>query len=277
MIQDIYPMNFANEYRPVPPTDDSYVIICENRSILMKKENGTISLPKISDFDKKYQSDYIYLFSVNNDNFYILKYFDDSIYDKYEFIYVEKLRQAKPKHLAFCAVTGLQLFTWYKNRQHCGRCGGKLEHSEKERMMFCPTCKIYEYPKISPAVIVGVYHKDKLLLSKYADREYKKYALLAGFAEIGETIEETIKREVMEEVGLQVKNIRYYKSQPWSFSDTLLFGFFAELDGSEDITLDKTELSTAEWFERDKIPVAYDGVSLTNEMIMMFKENKIDL
>ena len=70
-------MNFANEYRPVPPTDDSYVKICKNRSILMKKENGTISLPKISDFDKKYQSDYIYLFSVNNDNFYILKYFDD--------------------------------------------------------------------------------------------------------------------------------------------------------------------------------------------------------
>ena len=80
-------------------------------------------------------------------------------------------------------------------------------------------------------------------MSKYAGRDYKKYALIAGFAEIGETIEETVQREVMEEVGLKVKNLRYYKSQPWSFSNTLLFGFFAELDGSAEITLDEEELA----------------------------------
>ena len=79
-------------------------------------------------------------------------------------------------------------------------------------------------------------------MSKYAGRNYKKYALLAGFAEIGETLEETVKREVMEEVGLKVKNIRYYKSQPWSFSDTLLMGFYCDLDGSDEITLDRKNL-----------------------------------
>ena len=132
-----------------------------------------------------------------------------------------------------------------------------------------------EYPKISPAVIVGVTDGNRILMSKYADRDYKKYALLAGFTEIGETIEETVKREVMEEVGLKVKNIRFYKSQPWSFTDTLLMGFFANLDGDSEITLDQEELALAEWFEREEIPVTERNISLTNEMILAFKNSKI--
>ncbi len=97
------------------------------------------------------------------------------------------------------------------------------------------------------------------------------YALIAGFTEIGETLEETVQREVMEEVGLKVKNIRYYKSQPWSFSSTLLCGFFCDVDGDTDITLDTEELSVGEWFEREDIPLEDDGISLTREMIGVFK------
>lgn len=141
-------------------------------------------------------------------------------------------------------------------------------------MLLCPQCGNMVYPRISPAVIIAVTHGNRLLMSKYAQREYKKYALLAGFTEIGETLEETVEREVMEEVGLRVKNITYYKSQPWSFSDTLLMGFFCELDGEEEITLDEEELALAEWFERDAIPVTPDDISLTNEMIMAFKNNE---
>ena len=112
-------------------------------------------------------------------------------------------------------------------------------------------------------------------MSKYAGREFKKYALLAGFNEIGESIEETVRREVMEEVGLKVKNIRYYKSQPWSFTDTLLLGFFCELDGDDTITLDQDELALAEWFEREKMPVKEEDLSLTNEMMMAFKNGDV--
>lgn len=128
-----------------------------------------------------------------------------------------------------------------------------------------------EYPKIAPAVIVAVTNGDKLLMSRYANRTSKRYALIAGFTEIGETVEETVAREVMEEVGLRVKNIRYYKSQPWSFSDTLLIGFFAELDGGAAITLDKEELAEAVWVSRADIKVEPDNLSLTNEMILKFK------
>ena len=139
--------------------------------------------------------------------------------------------------------------------------------------MKCPKCGRLVYPKICPAVIVAVCNGDKLLLTKYAGREYHNYALVAGFAEIGETIEDTVRREVYEETGLHVKNLKYYKSQPWTFTDTLLFGFFCELDGSAEIRVDHDELSIAEWVKREDIDVINDGISLTNEMICVFKES----
>ena len=150
-----------------------------------------------------------------------------------------------------------------------------MSHSEKERMLYCEDCHNMEFPKICPAVIIGVTDGNRILMSKYAGRAYKKYALLAGFTEIGETVEQTVAREVMEEVGLKVKNIRYYKSQPWAFTDTLLMGFYCDLDGEDKITLDQNELALAEWFEREEIPVGPSRDSLTNEMIIQFKNGAV--
>ena len=123
-------------------------------------------------------------------------------------------------------------------------------------------------------MIVAVTHGDRLLLSKYAGRAYTRYALLAGYTEIGETIEQTVHREVMEEVGLQVKNLRYYKSQPWGVDGNVLMGFFCDVDGSDDIHIDENELSMAAWYPRDALPARDDGISLTREMIRIFGEGK---
>ena len=111
------------------------------------------------------------------------------------------------------------------------------------------------------------------MLTKYAGRAGAWYALVAGFTEVGETIEETVHREVMEEVGLRVRNLRYYKSQPWSFSDTLLMGFWCEVDGDASITVDQTELKEARWFTREEMPDerVRDRASLTGEMIERFR------
>ena len=149
-----------------------------------------------------------------------------------------------------------------------------MKHDTKERMMYCPSCGRREYPVLMPAVIVGITNGDKIICSKYEGRSFKQYALIAGFAEIGETIEETVQREVMEEVGLKVKNLRYYKSQPWSFSGTLLFGFFCDVDGDDTLTVDHKELSIAQWFERDQIIGQDTDSSLTNEMMMVFAAGK---
>ena len=113
---------------------------------------------------------------------------------------------------------------------------------------------------------------DRLLLTRYRGRPFKKYALIAGFNEIGESIEQTVRREVLEETGLHVKNLRFYKSQPWVFTDSLLFGFFAELDGSDKITVQEDELSEASWFYRSEIPEDRTHLSLTGEMMEQFRK-----
>ena len=192
----------------------------------------------------------------------------------YEFHETRELRYVQPQYLAFATVTGYQLWFWYKNRRFCGCCGKPMKHDTKERMMYCPSCGRREYPVLMPAVIVGITNGDKIICSKYEGRSFKQYALIAGFAEIGETIEETVQREVMEEVGLKVKNLRYYKSQPWSFSGTLLFGFFCDVDGEDTLTVDHEELSIAQWFERDQIIGQDNNSSLTNEMMMVFAAGK---
>ena len=164
------------------------------------------------------------------------------------------------------------MYTWYENNHFCGKCGKELLRNENERKLQCPACGNEVFPRINPAVIVAVSHGDELILTKYAGREYKKYALIAGFAEFGETIEQTVQREVMEEVGIRVKNLRYYKSQPWGFSGSLLFGFFAEAEGDLTIYRQEDELAEAMWVPAEEIVLDIEEISLTREMMQVFQK-----
>lgn len=194
---------------------------------------------------------------------------------KWQFMPISQLKQFGPKRRAFAGLVGYEYDTWYATRRFCGRCGTPLVHDMVERMVRCPQCGAMEFPKLFPAVIVGIVdtQRNKILVSRYANREYKRYALIAGFCEMGETVEETVHREVMEEVGLRVKNLRYYKSQPWPPSSSLLFGFFCELDGSNSIKLDDHELESAEWIGRDKLPCDED-YSLTRDMMQVLRDGR---
>ena len=145
---------------------------------------------------------------------------------------------------------------------------------ETLRALKC-SCGNLVFPVIAPAVIVGVIHEDKILVTRYAGREFKGLALIAGFCEIGETAEDTVRREVMEEAGLRVKNIRYFASQPWGFASNLLLGYYAELDGSDEIHLDEEELQSAVWVSRTELePVVENRLSLTGTMIERFRLGK---
>ena len=275
MIQDITPHRYHNEYHAYEIQEEDYVLFYNQREVLLKYDGEQIVYPKYKEISRREERTFVYFFTIDDCHYFWCDEADEELLNVYHFESIQKMRKAQPKYKGFAGVTGLQLAEWYRSRRFCGRCGTRMVHSDKERMMQCPECGLMEYPKISPAVIIGLVHQNKILMSKYAGRAYKNYALLAGFSEIGETVEETVRREVMEEVGLKVGRLHYYKSQPWSFTDTLLMGFYAELEGGEDITLDKTELSMAEWFEREEIPVTYEDCSLTNEMIIAFKEGKI--
>ena len=182
------------------------------------------------------------------------------------------MHEIMPRFIAFAGITALQLDGWYRNNRYCGHCGGLLKKDHKERMLYCEKCGSRVYPRINPAVIIAVTKGSKLLMTKYAGRTYKNYALVAGFNEAGETIEQTVRREVMEEVGLKVKNLKYYKSQPWGLSGSLLSGFFCELDGDDKITLQEDELSLGTWVKADDLDLEDDGISLTREMILKFKK-----
>lgn len=184
------------------------------------------------------------------------------------------LRRTKPKEECYAGETAYHLYVWYRDNSFCGRCGEHLEYSHKERAMICPSCGNVVYPKIAPAVIVGILNAsgDKIVMTRYAGREYKGHALVAGFCEIGETAEDTVRREVLEEVGLHVRNIRYYKSQPWGFDSNLLFGYYCTADEDEPIHMDDGELAKAVWVSRDEIGEEERNLSLTAEMIMHFKE-----
>lgn len=275
MIQEIAPYKFNNQYQLRTPTAESSVLCYDENKVLIKKNtDGTIGLPAFKDLEAKnagIDKDLTYLFSIDDRTFYLAdvgKPHDGFIWET-----ITNTMKLRPRHLAFAAVTGYQLFNWYKNRKYCGRCGELLCKDEKTRSLSCLSCGQVEYPKIAPAVIIGVTNGSKLLLASYPN--YEKYALLAGFVEIGESLEETVKREVMEEVGLTVKNIRYYKSQPWPVVDNLLAGFFCEVDGSDNINFDTEELAGAAWFERQHIPLIdehTDG-SLTFDMMKHFKES----
>lgn len=272
MIQDIAPHVYHNEYQPVPPTEDSLLLYFEGDQVLAGCGEEALSFPRF----RELSPNLLYLFSIDKCTFYLSRLRPDFPPGQFEMKSVRIFRDACPGWMSFAGITAHQLYHWYEAHRFCGHCGRPLVHSEQERMLHCPDCGIMEYPKISPAVIVGIVHNDRILMSKYAGRGAAHYALIAGFAEIGETIEETVRREVYEEVGLRVKNLRYYKSQPWSFSDSLLFGFFAELEGEDEtITLDTQELATAGWFTRKEAPAQPLNISLTSEMIWKFKNGEV--
>lgn len=274
MIQDIAPEKYDNHYAEQSPAAEDWLLVYRNGEVLCRFEEGRICFPKAGEVCQK-EMDITYLFTISGEKFYLLKNELEEALSGYGWEKPVIFRNVSPKYMGFAGITGQQLYEWYRSNRFCGRCGKPMTPDHTERMMRCEHCGNLVYPKICPGVIVAVTDHNRLLLTKYAHRPGSvNYALVAGFTEIGETLEETVQREVMEEVGLKVKNIRYYKSQPWSFSSTLLCGFFCEVDGNTDITLDTNELAVGEWFEREDIPLEDDGVSLTREMIGLFKAGK---
>ena len=274
MIQDIASKIYDNHYAEQLPELEDWLLVYHKGDVLCRFVDGRIFYPKVEEICQG-KVDMVYLFSISGERFFLLKEELNEIPDGYTWKNSGVFRDAAPRYLGFAGITGQQLDDWYRLNRFCGRCGKPMVLDHIERMIRCEDCGNMVYPRINPGVIVAVTDGNRLLLTKYANRPGNvSYALVAGFTEIGETLEGTVRREVMEEVGLKVKNIQYYKSQPWSFSSTLLCGFYCEVDGSAQVKLDTEELAMAEWIEREEIPLEDDGISLTREMIHMFKTGK---
>lgn len=192
-----------------------------------------------------------------------------------EFLDLMTFSKETEKNIYTLATKGNLFVKWMKLNKHCGKCGSKmyLKDSYTERALVCSNCGNTTWPRTSPAIIVAITKGDKLLLAHNKRFSEGKYSVLAGFVEYGETFEECVRREVYEEVGIEIKNIKYFGSQPWPFPNSMMVGFTAEyLDG--EIEEDGEEIVHADWFSKEEIPQKYTkSISIGSQLIEWFMKN----
>jgi NAD+ diphosphatase len=169
------------------------------------------------------------------------------------------------------AARAVQIVDWDRTHQFCGVCGARTESSSHERVKRCPRCGQTSYPRLAPAIIVAITRGDKLLLAHNHRHPRGLYSVLAGFVEPGETLEACLVREVKEEVGIDVKNIRYFGSQPWPFPHSLMIAFTCEYAGGE-LVLEDEEIADAQWFSADNLPNVPPPISIARRLIDWFVE-----
>lgn len=274
MIQDISPSKLDNHYVDAAAEKQDFVLRLDSEGrLLVSIADGRITFPNGAQIPG---DGAVYLFSVDGERYFLEggREKDAEEPEGYEFQSLRELRDSCIGKELLIAFTAYHLWKWYRDSRFCGRCGAATEHDRKERAMRCPVCGNVIYPRINPAVIVGVIKGDSILITRYRTG-YGHNALVAGFTEIGETLEETVKREVLEETGVSVKNIRYYKSQPWGMAQDILVGYYCDADGDAQIRMDANELRYAEWVKREDVVLQPNNLSLTNEMMRMFRDGKM--
>ncbi|MDO4617223.1 MAG: NAD(+) diphosphatase [Lachnospiraceae bacterium] len=288
MIQDIAPMQLHLDYSQKQPRDGDTVFVF--RGSTKREDRALVHMdpehqPHIPSYKELSDAGYIteaapvqFLFSIDDKDYFLLNNGgkDDVQLPGYEYTPIRTFcdRTVLPG-LPLAGLTAYHLFFWYRDNTCCGRCGHRMIPFETERAVICPECKNLVFPKLMPAVIIGVRNGNKILCSRYAGREYKGVALLAGFCEIGESLEQTVAREVEEEVNCRVKNITYFGSQPWGLDSNLLAGFFCDLADDDSITIDEHELASAGWVDRSELEPMPNVMSLTATMIEAFRKGDV--
>ncbi|WP_180022957.1 NAD(+) diphosphatase [Acinetobacter sp. YH16044] len=179
---------------------------------------------------------------------------DELVPEGYQLVPIRQLVQVWSRPQFEQASRAVQLLEWRRNHRFCSKCGHATQQHATQYAMVCPSCSYNQYPRVNPCVITIITRGiDEILLAKNARNKTQMYSLIAGFVEVGETLEEAVRRETLEEVGLQIKNIQYLASQPWPFPSNLMMAFKAEYHGGE-IQIQENELSDAQFFKFDQLP-----------------------
>lgn len=194
-------------------------------------------------------------------------YIEETIPDGYQLVPIRQLISQWTKQQFEQASRAVQLLEWRRNHKFCSHCGHQTEIHSSEYAMVCPACRYHQYPRVQPCIITVITRgKDEILLAKNAKNTSNMYGLIAGFVEVGETLEEAVKRETLEEVGLKVNNVQYLASQPWPFPSNLMLAFKAEYESGE-IVLQEEEISDAQFFKFDQLPQIPFSGSIAHAMI----------
>ncbi|MTK54285.1 NAD(+) diphosphatase [Paludibacter sp.] len=277
MIQDIFPHRFDNHFVAGKTIEDKdFVLHYKDNTLLLKSDNNGLELPQKKDFTNiTDQTEATFLFTLNEVSCFLVWDAPSAKESDITYQEINFFRTASRKEVAWVGVVGYHLRNWYAEHRFCGKCGTKTVHKSDERAMMCPACHTLFFPKISPAIIVAITSGDKILLAHNANFKPGWFSLIAGYADVGETLEETVRREVKEEVGLDVKNIRYYTSQPWPLSGSVMVGFTAEADENQPIVIDQNEIAEAAWYTRGNLPDHPTNVSVGGELIEKFEKGEL--
>jgi NAD+ diphosphatase len=262
----------------IPPykeeSSETYCFAFRDRRLLLLNENGNFRLPSLEEtgnmditiLRQQYLGELksISCFSMELDGSK-----DMGNNDNFGFFVLRELGAILHAPLPLIAGKAVHIMEWDKNTMFCGRCGSSTSLKENERAKQCPECGFLAFPKISPAIIVLIEKEDKVLLARSPNFRPGLYSIIAGFVEPGESIEQAVVREVREEVGISIKNVRYFGSQPWPYPDSLMIGFTAEfLEG--EIQVDGIEIDNAGWFRKDEIPAIPGIDSISGQLIEYF-------
>lgn len=242
-----------------------YWFVFSSQNMLISKEKTvptTVCLPFLRT---------VYLGSFEGKDCFAAETIEDSCSEEFEWISFRDLHGLISEQEYALAGRALQLLQWDKIHTYCGACGAKTFSREHERCRECPSCGFLAYPKLAPAVMALVRKEDKILLARSPHFSKGMYSLLAGYLDVGETLEQCVEREVQEEVGIKVGNIRYFGSQPWPFTGSLMVGFTCDwIEG--DIVKDPVEIEEANWFAKEDLPMIPTQVSLAYWMIESWKK-----
>ncbi len=259
-------------------TGRTIVLVYHNMEILVEKNIEGNPIPDYKKINAYYDlSVSLVPIGILNGIYYSAFTVDDKkdIPENTNFINVRHLYRTSNENLFSLAGLGRQIADWDRTFRYCGKCGSLTENHPEERAKICPDCGHTSYPKISPAMICSVTKGNEILLARGSKFTQPVYSVLAGFVEPGETLEETVSREVMEETGISVKNIKYFGNQPWPFSSSMMIAFTAEYE-SGDIKIDNKEILDAGWFTPDNLPMLPTPYSIARRLIMNFVENMTD-
>lgn len=254
----------------INPEDSAIWLIYKDEEILFIKDRDfppILTQNEFNQFNLKIKNQF-YLGKINNQHCYVAEISDDQ--DEQLHVEFKSLKLSfelfNEEELYFLCSKAKQVLNWNRTHQFCGRCGKKTDYHATERARYCENCNAFYYPQISPVVMVAITRGSKILLARSPHFTAKLFSVLAGFVEPGESLEQTVHREVMEEVAIKIKNLKYYGSQPWPFPSNLMIGFTAEYDSGE-IQIDGIEIEAADWFDFDKLPLLSKRYSLSRQLI----------
>jgi NAD+ diphosphatase len=268
-------MIFKPEFKPAPSQPEPALWFIFDKGCLLTKINADqFSIPDAADLEALQISlPYkLYLGSLDGQPCYAGALETGNSFDaNFKLTHLRTLFGLIPDTLIWIAGRGNQLLYWHLTHRFCGKCGQETEDETDERAKKCPRCQHINYPRLSPAVIVAILKDNRILLARNRHFKGPFYSVLAGFVEPGESLEECVKREVKEEVGITVKNVRYFGSQPWPFPDSLMIAFVSDYAAGE-IVIDDSEIIEAAWFSKEELPQIPPKISIARQLIDWFSQ-----